>query len=98
MSVGAGSIKRAARTAKTGNKAAVITGAEAEVMEAVATVQEKSVEAAEEVTANGTGKAAGRKGKAGKAAQASGKRDKQEKAAATYEAYGIGEQLPVYLL
>ena len=126
MSVGAGSIKRAARTANAGTKAAVVTGAE-----------EKNVEVTDEATMEAAGS---RKGKSGKAAadrkektakkskeasgksavQASEKGGKQKKVPVpnpeaeaakasvseaavpestdTYEAYGIGQQLPVYLL
>lgn len=137
MSVGAGSIKRAARTANAGTKAAVVTGAEADVMEAVAGEQEKNIEVTDEVIVEAAGS---RKGKSGKAAadrkektakkskeasgksagQASEKSGKQKKVSVpktgveaadasvseaavpestdTYEAYGIGQQLPVYLL
>ena len=137
MSVGAGSIKRAARTANAKTKAAVVTGAEADVMEAVAGEQEKNVEVTDEATMEAAGS---RKGKSGKAAadrkektakkskeasgksavQASEKGGKQKKVPVpnpeaeaakasvseaavpestdTYEAYGIGQQLPVYLL
>ncbi len=149
MSVGAGSIKRAARTANAGTKAALVTGAEADVMEAVAGEQEKNIEVTDEVTVDREGKAVeaagSRKGKSGKAAadekektakkskeasgksavQASEKSGKQKKVSVpktgaeaadasvsenavhesavsestdTYEAYGIGQQLPVYLL
>lgn len=143
MSVGAGSIKRAARTANAGTKAAVVTGVEADVMEAVAGEQEKNVEVTDGVTVDREGKAVeaagSRKGKSGKAAdrkekavkkskeasgksvgQVSEKSGKQRKVSAsdpgseaanvsgaeaavpesagTNEAYGIGQQLPVYLL
>lgn len=145
MSVGAGSIKRAARTAKEGKKTDVSVAAEAAMMEAAAgsegeaaenmpgsKVQEAATGADGEDKAMADGKKAGKKaekehsgkkavvkkteketeketsGKAGK--QASGKSGKQKKVPENkpeallpedrgmYEAYGIGQQLPVYLL
>lgn len=128
MSVGAGSIKRAARTAKAENKTAVITGAEAEVTEAVtgAELMEQTEEnaAGRKDTAMGASEKKEKKpgGKKEKAVdKSSGKRVQQKKAEGTkkqrtvaaetavpeadvlkntgaVEIYGIGQQLPTYLL
>lgn len=88
MSVGAGSIKRAARTAKTGNKAAVITGAEAEVMEALTGSREQGTEVTADSKENAA-EVADEEGKVGEVVP----EDTE-----THEAYEIGQELPVYLL
>ena len=90
MSVGAGSIKRAARTAKKGDEAAVITGAEAKVMEAEVTGTE-AMEAEAGIAMQGNGSAVtpetadgmetvrGPEGAADKTSDKKGKQKKAEK-------------------
>lgn len=86
MSVGAGSIKRAARTAKTGtakkgDEAAVITGAEADVMEAKVTGTEvMETEAGMAMQGNGSAMTPETAGPEEAADKTSDKEEKQKKA------------------